>query len=170
MFLKKVVEFLKPDLFVEKLSDVKIEELVNQEVKGLILDVDNTLISRKSEKLSKDVLNWVSKAHRYFKIIILSNNSEEKILRVATPLNIPYISWTLKPLTIFYKIALLRLGLPANKVCVIGDQIFTDVLGGRLVGAKTIHVKPIKEEEDSGWTRFVRTFEKKLLKIWEIGI
>lgn len=170
MIVKRVIEFLKPDFFVYRISDVKVEKLIQLGVKGLILDVDNTLLSRKSDKLSKDVSNWLSNALRYFKIIILSNNSREKILRAARSLNIPYISWTLKPLTLFYKIALLKLGLPASEVCVIGDQIFTDILGGKLIGAKTIYVNPIKREEDSDWTKFIRLFEKKLLKRWKVKI
>jgi len=170
MFFKRITEFLKPDCFCKRVSDIEIKKLARSGIKGLILDVDNTLISRKSVKLSKDVFDWVNKAQHYFKIIILSNNSESKILRVAKPLNIQYIPWTLKPLTFFYKLALLRLELTANEVCVIGDQVFTDIMGGKLIGAKAIYVKPINEKEDSGWTRFVRLFEKKLLKQWKVEI
>ena len=170
MSFKKIATFLKPDCFCKKVSDIEIEKLTRSGIKGLILDVDNTLISRKSLYLSKDVFGWVNRAQNYFKIIILSNNSESKILRVAKPLNIQYIPWTLKPLTFFYKLALLRLELNANEVCVIGDQVFTDILGGKLIGAKAIYVEPINEKEDSGWTRFVRLFEKKLLKKWKVEI
>ena len=76
----------------------------------------------------------------------------------------------IETINIFYKLALLRLGLNANEVCVIGDQVFTDILGGKLIGAKAIYVEPINEKEDSGWTRFVRLFEKKLLKKWKVEI
>ena len=143
MFFKIIAAFIKPDCFCKKVSDIEIEKLVRSGIKGLILDVDNTLISRKSPNLSEDVFDWVNNAHHYFKIIILSNNSESKILRVAKPLNIQYIPWTLKPLTFFYKLALLKLGLNASEVCVIGDQVFTDIFGGKLIGAKSIYVKPI---------------------------
>lgn len=164
----KLIDFLKPDLFVNKVSDIKISKLIEWDIEGLILDVDNTLLSRKDINISKDVQLWGNEANKKFKIIILSNNSTSKILRAAKPLNISFIAWTLKPLKIYYKIALLRLKLPSCKVCAIGDQIFTDILGGKLLGMKTIYVKPINEKEDSLLTKFVRIFEKKLINRWKI--
>ncbi len=166
----KLIKSLKPDLFVNRVSDIKISKLLEWKIEGLILDVDNTLLPTKSKKLSNDIKLWVSEASKKFKIIILSNNSEKKILRAARQLNLSYIPWTLKPLNIYYKIALLKLGLSAEKVCAIGDQIFTDILGGKLSGMRAIYVKPINEKEDSSWTKFVRIFERRLLKRWKIKI
>jgi len=132
----------------------------------LIVDVDNTILERKSDKIDQEVINWFNNAKRYYRIIILSNNSRSKILRAAKPLNIPYIPWTLKPLSIYYQIALMRINLTPREVCAIGDQIFTDILGAKLFHMKTIYITPINSNDDSGWTKFIRLFERLLFKKW----
>jgi uncharacterized protein len=159
-------KILKPDLILPRITQIDINKLFEWNIKGIIIDVDNTILSRYSKEIDKDISIWINHAKKYFKIIILSNNSRRRILRAAKPLEIPYLPWTLKPLSIYYHIALMKINLFPNEVCAIGDQIFTDILGGKLFHLKTIYINPINPNEDSSWTKFVRIFERKLIKKW----
>jgi len=159
-------KILKPDIVIPRISEIDVNLLKKWGIKGLILDVDNTIIARKSDKIDQDIINWFKNTKRYFKMIILSNNSRSKILRAAKPLNILYIPWTLKPLSIYYQVAFMKMNLSPKEVCAIGDQIFTDILGAKLFHMKTIYIIPLNSNDDSDWTKFVRLFERLLFKKW----
>ncbi len=160
------INSLKPDLFYERLTDIPFQILLDWKVKGIIMDVDNTLLSKTSQKPDKDVLDWVLKLKQMWDVIIVSNNIPSKIQRASNPLDLPYIAWTIKPLPWYFTKALKRLKMKASEVCVIGDQIFTDILGGKLIGAKTIYVRPINLAHEMLWTKGMRIIERKVIKQW----
>jgi len=156
----------KPDAIYQRIEDIPLSLLVGWGIKGIILDVDGTILSRKAKTVKPSVIDWVLKAKEMFQILIVSNNSPNKIHRASVALGLPYIAWTLKPYAYYFRKALRKLQLEPDQVCTIGDQLFTDIEGGKRVGTKTVYVFPIAPEEDMPWTRWRRLFEKKYLMEW----
>jgi len=153
-----------PDLYVENLFAVPLETLYRQNKKGIIIDLDNTLTFWNDHEIDNSIRNWVSDAlAKGFKICIVSNNGGERVIFVAKELGIFWLSNAGKPRRKAFKEAIKILGLPAEEVVVIGDQVFTDVLGGNRSGLFTILVVPLSRKEFIG-TRLVRYLEKIVLR------
>lgn len=120
---------LYPDTYVTNVKEITIELLNKNNIKGLLLDVDNTLIDFDLKILegSKDWINSLKENN--FKLCILSNtNKIEKVKMVAKELDIPYVYFAKKPFKKGFKKGLKLLELQPNQIAVVGDQIMTDVL------------------------------------------
>jgi HAD superfamily phosphatase (TIGR01668 family) len=152
-----------PDRFAPRLCDVSLDELRACGINGLIIDLDNTLVAYRQSEVVTDHLSWVELAHeRAFKMVMLSNNFSERVKAIAGQLGIECIPNALKPLPTGFWRAKRALGLPRRQIAVVGDQLFTDVLGARLFGFYTILTEPI-EPHDFALTRFLRFFERLVL-------
>ena len=155
---------LYPKAMFNKVSDITTEFLKQNNIKALILDVDNTLIDI-SENLSEQTKKWAEAVKKEnIKLYILSNsNKKEKVKKVAEKLGIPYKSFAKKPLKSgFLKVQKILKEEPQN-IGVIGDQIFTDIIGGNRCKMFTILVEPIKEKEML-ITKWKRPIEEKIKK------
>jgi uncharacterized protein len=120
---------LYPDTYITNVKEITIELLNKNNIKGLLLDVDNTLIDFDLKILegSKDWINTLKEND--FRLCILSNtNKIEKVKMVAKELNIPYINFAKKPFKRGFKKGAELLKLQPNQIAVVGDQIMTDVL------------------------------------------
>ena len=155
---------LYPDLYLTNIKEVTLELLKENKIKWLILDVDNTLIDF-DKNLIEGAKEWCDNLKQNnIKICILSNtNKVKKVEKVARILDLEYIYFAHKPNKKgFYKAQDL-LGLKVKEIATVGDQIFTDVLGGNKVGMFTILTKPI-DERDILITKIKRPFEKLVIK------
>lgn len=117
-----------PDIYLNNVNEITIELLKKNNIKGLLLDVDNTLIDF-DLKILEGAKKWCDNLkNEGIKICILSNtNKVEKVKKVAKELEIPYINFAKKPSKQGFKKALMILGLDAKNVSAVGDQIMTDV-------------------------------------------
>ncbi len=158
---------LFPDLMVERISDISPQLLSEWKLKGVILDVDNTLLSKKANAPDDDILTWVKSLKSTLSVVLLSNNIPSRIQRASIPLDLPYIAWTMKPIPWYFKKALRFLKLQPHEVCMIGDQLFTDILGAKWVGAKTIYVRPMDLQNEAYWTKCMRKLEKRVMRRWK---
>ena len=151
---------LYPKADFKKVSDITIEYLNKNNIKALILDVDNTLIDF-YKNLSEQTIEWVKKLKaQNFKLYILSNsNKKEKIEKVANALELPYQSFAKKPLKSGFLKAQKELKENPENIGVIGDQLFTDILGGNRCKMFTILVEPINQK-DIWITVWKRPFEE----------
>ena len=132
-------------------------------VVALVLDVDNTLRAYKSDKPYEGVLEWVEKMRKSgISLIVASNNLKSSVGPFASILKLDYISMSFKPLPFGLEKALRRLKIDRSKVAIVGDQIFTDIFGGRLSGFKTILVKPFVAEKGISW-KVKRLLEKPII-------
>lgn len=158
------MSLLYPVIMLRRVSDLSPEMLSELNISCLILDADNTLTTHNNPVPDKDVLTWIKiMRENGIKLIIASNNSEKRIKPFAKELGLDYASRAMKPLpTGFLKVSR-RLGIPARSFGVVGDQIFTDILGGNLFGAKTILVEPMKLE-DSVFFKLKRRIEAVVIK------
>ena len=152
-----------PNLYYAKVEEITIQELIKNKIKLLILDVDNTLIDY-YKKLSDSVINWSKEMKgQGIKLYILSNtNDEEKVKKVAQKLDIPYKHFAMKPLKRGFKKIEKETQIKAENIAVVGDQIFTDVLGGNRSGMFTILVEPIDNKKDYWYTAWKRPIENKI--------
>lgn len=128
------------------------------------MDVDNTLFDATCV-ITDAVDNWMKKAISMdFKLCILSNtHNPKKVQDLRYRYNILGIPLAGKPRQKGFKIAQTLVDLPKEKLCIIGDQVFTDIVGGNSFGIMTILVKPISNKEGI-FTRIKRPFENRVLK------
>ena len=155
---------LYPKAMFNKVSDITTEFLKQNNIKALILDVDNTLIDI-SENLSEQTKKWAEAVKKENKKanIFSKSNKKEKEKKVAEKLGIPYEYFGKKPLKSgFLKVQKILKEDPQN-IGVIGDQIFTDIIGGNRCKMFTILVEPIKEKEML-ITKWKRPIEEKIKK------
>ncbi len=153
-----------PKSYFKRVTDISTEFLQKNKIKGLILDVDNTLIDF-DRNLLKGIDDWYKKIREIdVKCIILSNsNKKDKIKMVADSIGIPYIFFATKPLKRGFIKAQKELELPNENIGVVGDQIFTDIIGANRCKMFSILVEPIAEK-DIWVTRLKRPIENMIIK------
>lgn len=159
---------LKPKIKLERVTDITVEILKKYNITSLILDVDNTLSTHHGQVLTDGLSDWLlyMKENDIF-LTVLSNSKEERVKPFAEKINLDYISLGLKPLPFGFRRAMKKFGLKRKQTAIVGDQIFTDILGGNLVGIRTILLTPIKLETTRGF-RFKRWLERIVFKIYRI--
>ena len=137
-----------PKEYLDSVKNISIELLQKNNIKGLILDVDNTLIDF-DKKMPDGVETWVQNMKNSgIKFCILSNSNKlEKVGSVAEKLQIPFIHFAKKPFKAGFERAKKVLQLEANEIAVVGDQIMTDIIGANRSKMFSILVKPIEEKE-----------------------
>lgn len=155
---------LGPNRFAPRLHDVSLAELAEAGIRGLIIDLDNTLLGFRETELASEHLSWIAEAHeRGFTMCMVSNNFSDRARGIAAQLKIGCVPNALKPLPFGFLRALKQLGLPRRQVAVVGDQLFTDVLGAKLCGnLYTILTEPI-QTHDFAVTRMFRFLERIVL-------
>ena len=139
---------LYPKEYFNNVREINIDFLQKNNIKALILDVDNTLIDY-DKNLSVETIRWAENLKQQgIKLYILSNsNKKEKVRTVAEKLQIEYEYFGKKPLKIGFKKVQKKLEEKSENIGVVGDQIFTDVLGGNICKMFTILVEPIAEKD-----------------------
>ena len=155
---------LYPNLLLNKVEEITIEFLKKNKIKALILDIDNTLIDY-SQNMTKSVEKWAKDLKgQGVKLYIVSNsNKKKKVEKIAKILDIPYIFFAKKPLKSGFKKAKNELKEKEENIAVVGDQIFTDIIGGNRANMFTILVEPINEK-DFWYTKWKRPIEKRIKK------
>lgn len=161
---------LIPKIYIQDVTKITIEILNKHDIKGLILDTDNTLIDY-DKKLDEKIVKWCEDLKAQgIKMCILSNtNKVEKVKKVAKTLNLEYNYFAKKPSKKGFLKAQEMLKLEPKNIAVVGDQVFTDVLGGNRSNMFTILTVPL-DKRDIFITKIKRPFEKiikKKLKLLE---
>ncbi|MGI6491798.1 MAG: YqeG family HAD IIIA-type phosphatase [Peptococcaceae bacterium] len=153
-----------PKLYAASLVELKPEFLRELGLRGVLLDLDNTVVRRDSLVFSKEVKAWLDELRAYgFKMCIISNNSKRRVGAAAEQLQIPAVHRAVKPLGSPFRRGLKILGTRPEETALIGDQIFTDILGGNRCGLYTILVVPLEGKEFWGTRLFSRPLEKLIL-------
>ena len=153
---------LYPNAYFKKIEDITIQFLKKQNIKILILDVDNTLIDY-HQNFAEEVKQWLKNLQgQGMKLYLLSNsNKKEKVKKIADEFGIPYRIFAKKPLKSGFLKVQKQMKEKTENIAVIGDQIFTDVIGGNRCGFFTILVEPI-HEKDYWFTAWKRPIEEKI--------
>ena len=157
------MKLLTPDAIVDRVEDISLDLLRSLSVRGVALDLDNTIVPWYTTDLAPAVAEWVARLLADgLRVCLLTNNYAGHATDVAQALSVPIIPGALKPAPGAFRRALSALAVPARESVVIGDQLFTDVLGGKLLGMRAILVRPIGGREFFT-TRFMRLMERPLV-------
>lgn len=154
---------LFPKLYLKNVLDISIALLQKENIKGLLIDVDNTLLYL-DKTLLKGVEEWVENMKKNgIKICILSNtNQKDKVEKLGKQLQIPYVYFAKKPFKSGFKKGAKILELPCQQIAVVGDQITTDVWGANRMKMFSILTKPL-EEKDIWITKIKRPFDAYII-------
>lgn len=146
----------KADFLADNIYEVSGEALARRGIKLLLADLDNTLVPYGVPLPDEKVISWRDELHANgITLFILSNNRHESRPRIfAEGLDVPYIGHAAKPWKRSFLKAMEDMRVTKEQTAIIGDQIFTDVLGGNRAGVSTILVKPIRLAGNPG--RYLR--------------
>ena len=156
---------LKPNFIINSFLDITPEFLRENNIKALLLDVDNTLTyAHKTKKLRDGAEKWFSLMRENdISLIVLSNAKPKRAREFGESIGLSAIGGSAKPLPFGYLRAKWRLSLKSSEIAMVGDQLFTDTLGAKLCGMKTVFVTDITPEDGLSF-RIRRKLEKKILK------
>ncbi|NEO54451.1 MAG: YqeG family HAD IIIA-type phosphatase [Okeania sp. SIO3B5] len=154
-------KLLQPDLVLgNSILSLTSGIIQKHQIKGLVLDVDDTLVPISDSNTSPELSVWVEEIRTITSLWLVSNNlSQYRISNIAESLNIPYIAGAGKPSRRKLRKAVDAMNLPVEQVAMVGDRLFTDVLAGNRLGMFTILVEPISNIDSAFPNYGVRSFE-----------
>lgn len=159
-----MLKLLCPRQYVARLADIDLSDLRRKGICALLLDLDNTLVPRDEDRYPEEVVRWLEGARgRGFKLCIVSNNTSARVLALASALSIPAVPRAIKPFKRPFLQAMGLLGVGPAETAVIGDQLFTDVLGGNRLGLYTILVVPLQGRDFWATSLVTRPLERLVL-------
>lgn len=158
---------LRPTLLAEAVWQVDLEALWQRGIRGIILDLDNTLAPWRRDEVVPEARAWIAAAQgRGFRLCLVSNaSSRRRLRRVAGALGILQAGIGSKPFPAAFRRAMAAMGTDPGSTCAIGDQVLTDVLGANWLGLTTVLVSPVSPREPPH-TRFIRLLERPLRRRW----
>ena len=136
-----------PDMYKRDITDIDYGRLKELGIKCLIFDLDNTVALIDERKISDSTRELFEKLRNDFSLVIMSNNFKNRIQEFCLPINTPYVSFAMKPFLMGFKRIQEMYGLERNQMCIIGDQLMTDILGGNRFGIYTILVDPMSKKD-----------------------
>lgn len=158
---------LEPDLFLtDNILSLTPQILLDHQIKGIVLDVDETLVPISMPQITAELLLWIESVRAVIPHIwLVSNNiSETRIQRIAEALNVPYITGAGKPSRRKLRRAVEAMNLPAENVAMVGDRLFTDVLAGNRLGMFTVIVKPMVDPAEGKKRYLIHDIEFRISK------
>jgi hypothetical protein len=155
-----ILSLITPDRAVASVADLDPVILLGGGIRGIILDLDNTIVPWGEAAPPTFVREWVRRVRAGgLRGCIVSNNSRGWVAQVGEILGLPVVGWALKPLPFGFLRAMALMGTRPRETALIGDQLFTDILGGKLIGVRTILVEPLSVREFAT-TRLIRRIER----------
>ena len=136
---------LLPKLMTDALTDVTPELLTRRGVKLLMLDFDNTIVPYTTSTPTPEMASWLQtmNAREDIQVCIVSNSHNSRVPEFCQKYGLDCITHAKKPFSKGIQECLAKYGIPAIQAALVGDQIYTDVLGANCAGVTTILVKAI---------------------------
>jgi HAD superfamily phosphatase (TIGR01668 family) len=156
-----------PHRMVDAVTQIAPEELKGRGIEGLILDLDNTLVLWRKEEMTEEVLAWLQALQQTgIQLCILSNSLfGKRSARMAERLGCHCVRGARKPGRRGFLRAMAEMKTSPARTAIVGDQMFTDILGGNRSGIYTIMVRPLHRREFI-YTKFVSRPPERLLLRW----
>jgi len=156
-----------PSVTVGGIGDITVELLEKHNIRGLILDIDNTLVPEHVAEADDKTIRWVEGLMSAgYKMCIVSNAPRKRVEKFNDRMKLPAVYRAMKPRMAAFAKAGRIMGLENKYIAVVGDQVFTDIYGGNRAGMFTILVNPLDTREGI-FIRFKRIFERRILKQYE---
>ena len=158
------MSLLYPSMMMHRVQELSPQGLRRAGIRGILLDVDNTLSPHGAPEPEPEALAWVKKMQQEgFLLCIVSNNTKERVAPFAAKLGLAFSSMAGKPLPFGFLRAAAKLGLSRRQVLAVGDQLFTDICGANLAGIRSVLLEPIEPERTLRF-RIKRRLERPLLR------
>lgn len=156
--------YLQPERYFSRISRIDIHrDLLSQGYRVVLLDIDNTIRSRATHDVPRDVGVWLASARDAgIEFCLVSNNWHADVHDLARRLSLPIVAKSCKPIPAGFLVALRRLGASKREAVVVGDQLSTDVIGAHNAGLPAYLVAPLVEQ-DLKHTMYVRKLERMIL-------
>lgn len=135
---------LLPKLMAHSLTDLTPELLRAQNIRLLMLDFDNTIVPYTTDIPTEEMSAWLERMKKTdITVCIVSNSHRDRVPKFCRENDLPCVTHARKPFSRGIRECLERFGIPAQNAAMVGDQIYTDVLGGNCAGAQSILVDAI---------------------------
>lgn len=150
---------LRPDRYVQTVADLDPAQLADEGVRLVLLDMDNTIVPRDTGALRDDARQWITELQaKGIEIALVSNNWAKNVRPIAREIGAVFISRSAKPLPIAFILLRTQRKLTRAQTIVVGDQLFTDMLGAKLAGLRGMMVLP-QAKKDLAHTLALRPIE-----------
>jgi HAD superfamily phosphatase (TIGR01668 family) len=158
--------FLRPTYLIEgDVTDIDLDQLERDGVRGLIFDLDSTLVAPHAGTLTDEVAAWLARARDKFQVAVVSNNKRDPYIKqVQVILDMHCVGCAAKPSIKAFLEVMDMFKLAPHQVAVVGDRPLTDVWGGQRAGMKTILVMPLKTMNEPEWIRVFRKLERIFIR------
>ena len=161
-----ILKWYKPDYIFEKTVNITPQFLAERNIKCIFLDADGTMRRHKKLEAADGIMEWIDLMHQNgVKLFITSNNFKKKVQPFADIVNLPCVTFSAKPTPWGFIRARFKTGVPLKNTIVVGDQIFTDILGAHIAGMKGAMVLPLYHEEGKGFD-MKREFEQQYIDLY----
>lgn len=158
-----MLEKFYPDLMAKRIQDIDLGLLLRNGIKGLVLDIDNTLVPYHAKEADENALAWIDRVKASgLKVCIVSNASRKRVIKFNEKLKLFAIHRASKPGSKAFRKAARLMDIKTEETAVIGDQIFTDIYGGNRADMFTVMVEPIYRNEPP-FVKLKRLLEKFIL-------
>lgn len=153
------MEFFKPNIYKKNIFDIPYSHLKKEGIRCLVFDLDNTLGLISNKSCPDNVKELIKKLQKDFTVVISSNNTKKRLKPYLEELSIDGVCWSLKPSIRGLLIISKKYHLKKSEMCIIGDQIVTDILAGKRFGITTILVDPLgkKDLKITGLNRLIES-------------
>lgn len=160
-----MLKIFVPDLVVDHYQDVSADKLREANIELFLCDIDNTLVAHDEPKPTQEVIDYLKSIEEAgIQVVLISNNTKERVETFGEGLGCPVYSMSLKPFPFVYR--KIKRAFPHIKnehILALGDQLLTDVLGANFVGIKVVLMEQLKAY-DSNITSFNRMIENRIIK------
>lgn len=156
--------FFEPERYFARVSAINIQrDIIDKRYSHVLIDVDNTLLTRDDHTVPRDALIWFGKLREAgVKVCLLSNNFHIGVVHLAEKLEVPIVAKAIKPLPHGFLMARGKIGGKRKNTLMIGDQLITDVLGAHFLGMPAYLVCPLVEA-DLKHTLLLRNLERVVM-------
>ncbi|MGO9107840.1 MAG: YqeG family HAD IIIA-type phosphatase [Thermoguttaceae bacterium] len=159
-----MIRFLTPHYRIASVLELTPARLRGLGLESLLLDADCTLKRYRSEVCAPGVAEWLDALRQAgLGLCLVSNGLRKRIARFARPLGLPFVARAMKPFPMGCRRAMRQMGFRRQSTAMVGDQLFADIMAGRLAGLTTFLVEPIHPEDEPWFTRLKRRPERWLL-------
>lgn len=149
--------------YLHKVTDISAAMLHKIGVKYILLDIDNTVKKYGEKRPYAGIEMWLKQIKTHgVRVVLFSNNFKSRVKPFADALGAEYISFCLKPSPLGFLRAKKRLHAKPEEILVVGDQVFTDITGAKLMGFKALLVDPVCTENERCTVKFRRFLMKSI--------